>query len=617
MESSGKIDTTNSNLILEGDETEQKLWNGLIEKRRNYLKEDKSERENIYRKRRDFIVGDQYKYSNIEGIQKKEKKGHANAVYNYAGKSITKIAYSLANNPPSITFPIDSIYKPDDVDYNAEEIRTQSTEDFVEMVFRFNHFWKRGYRRAVFNQVGIGDAFIKVYPINNGTKEEPNWSIKIVNQEKVENLLVGWRGDDNREFDYVIAEEDRSVQSIEEEFGIKVPASAIQTEGLKDSGGGGHANNNQWKKNSSDKLTPSGKNSVPTVKLQEYDDENIYAIRIAGELVQLIHKDGENFPKMKFWVPIENIPNPGSNWSISDVDYVMDANVELNEASNEERDLIRVGTGTKYVATNLDEFNPEDMKPGSGQVIFISSNPDNPSKLEPLSVNVNNYPADSYLTRIKKHIHDMTVPEVTFGSAGGDSGRSKAIDYQTFVDLTIFKRDAWELALIEICEKIQYLGYFLFKHEFLTDPKTGEYKYRYPQFDWTDIVPTTSSEKIVNVLNKFQMGLPFKEVYKELEYRDVDAIISEMKKEAQDPDLMAFRAKLFTLTQGIMQAQAQAQAMMPQVTENPNGTSEQPTLTSDQNTGAMPMSARGGTTSASTAEGQIATQRQNLTAAGQ
>ncbi len=621
------LDLSNSKLILDGTEEQQSAWSEKIDTRAKVLETDKLDRESVYKVRRDFYVGNQAKYTNIVGLQAKEKKGHANAVINYAGKTAAKIAYSLTNNPPNITYPVDPNYKPIAPNYTTEESRTQASEDFNDEVLRRNKFWKRGYRKGVFNQVVVGDFAIKIYPYKD--PESGEWDIKVVAMEKMENLLVGWRTDDTREYDYVIADDLRSVQSVESEWGIKVPAEAITKVNAEQLSNGGHSQNQEWgTKNvglGGRNVLPTGKNMIPAVRVREYDDENVYAIKIGDELVQLVFKDGKTYPKMSFWVLGENIPNPGSHWSISDLDYLIDVNIELNEASNEERDYIRVGANTKYVAYNMNEFDPESVKTGSGGVIFVDS-PNGDSKFEVLQSNVNTYPADSFLNRMKKHIHDLGVPEVTYGASGISSGRSKAIDYQSLVDLTIFKRDTWEIVMEEISEKIQRLGYFYFKSDFFTDAETNKFKVRRPEFDWDDIIPTTQADKVVNVLNKVQMGLPFRLAFKELNYRDVEAVIDEMKKEASDPDLMLYRSKLWGLTKGVALAQNELGQTVPANPAGPTGAvtpdnsgDQQPTLTPNQNDGTpsnLPVSARGGTTSVSTPNGVLAQQNQNNLAAG-
>lgn len=618
-----KLDLKQSNLVLEGTPQEQSEWNKKIQDRLEVLSPDRDKRKRIYRIRKDFYTGDQSTYTTIIGLTVKEKKGHANAVMNYAGKTSAKIGYALANNPPKLTVPARKVQS----EVRAIEAdRAQGVEDFIDTVFTNNRFWKGGYRRSSFNQVVNADFAIKLYPYNSGTKDEPVWEFKVINHERMENLLVGWRGDDPTQFDYVIVDEMRSIQSIKDEYGIVVPESLATTASdQKDaSGNSSHNNNNQWGTkgpNSAARVSlPDGQSNVPTIRFIEYDDENVYALKIGTQIVQLIFKDGKTFPKMKFWRIGHNIPNPGSPWSISDIDYLVDPQTELNEASNEERDYIRVGANQKYVAYNMTDFNPESIRTGSGGVIFVNS-PDGTARFEPLQTNVNSFPIDSYLSRVQNHLHDLGLPKVSYGASGADSGRSKAIDYQTMVDLVVFKRDAWELVLDEVCELIQIMGNFFFPElNIFKDPQTGGFVVRHVEFDWTDILPVTQADKVVNVINKVQMGLPFKEAYKELGYRDVDAIISAMKEEARDPELMEFRSKMWQLTAGILAAQQNAMAV--------NGSTEQmdspvnqagPTLTQSQNQGrssSLPVSQQGGTTAYSSMAGNLGRMRQNATAGG-
>jgi len=625
------LDTKESKLILDGTPSEHQTWLQKISSRREQLRPDQDQRRPMYRMRFDFYRGDQTAYTTIVNLRQKEKKGHANAVINYAGKTGVKIGYAMANNPPNY------IVTPRKVpnDYVAiERARAQATEELLDDVFTLNHFWKGGYRRASWNQVIAADAAVKVYPCNVGSKDEPEWEFKIVNYEKMENLLIGWRSDDPTRFDYVICVEQRSAQSIYEEFGIKVPEKLTKKPDINEQDAGktsSHNSNGQWgttPTGSSKTLLPTGETNIPTTEVIEYDDSEVYALVIANELVELVIKDGVSAPKMQFWVHIPNIPNPNSPWSISDIDFLIDPQTELNEASNEERDYIRVGANQKYVAYNMDDFDPNTIKPGSGGVIFVSS-PDGSARFEPLQTNVNSFPVDQYLERMRNHIHDLGLPRVTYGSVGGDSGRAKAVDYQTMVDLVIFKRDSWELALDLLAEKIQRLAWFyLGKPEFLTDPITNKFVVRHLEFDWSDIVPITQGDKVVNVMNKYQMGLPTRQILKELGYRDVDAIIDEMRREAQDPDLMTLRSRMWNVAPGIVEAQKEAQMeMMGGMQTDMNAPTmpasavnqPSPMLNTSQNAGretSLPMSARGGTTSYTSAGGQVAQTRQNAQAKG-
>jgi hypothetical protein len=604
------LDLKDSKLLLEGEEKDQKIWSKRIADLAQDLEQDRGERKNAYIKRKDFYTGNQGSYSNVTGIIKdtKQKKGHTNQVTNYAGKTTVKIAMGLANNPPKLTTV------PQDVVDDMEVIKAQAVEDFQDSIFdsKINRFWKKTYRRATFHQSEFGDAAIKTY-IENG-------EIKICGHDDLSTLSVGWNGEPG-EFDFVIAETYLTPASVYDRYGIKVNEKALKQNTKDDNKTfGSWDNNNQWATKGNNKATtssPSGKTQLPKVRVQEFDSEDVYAIKIEGELVSLVFKDGETFPKVKFWTIIHNIPNPPSPWSIADIDYLIDPQIELNENDNRSSDHLRVGNVQRYVAYNMNDFDPESIKTSSGQVIFVND-PDGKAKFEPLATNINNFPDDQYHNRKMGQLYDMGLPKVNYGSSGADSGRSKAIDYQSSIDLTTFKRDAWELALQDVCEKIQIFGNFLHGEDvdWFTNEE-GEFIVRESEFDWTDMLPVSASDKIVNIANKVNMiGLSMKTALKELGYRNPDAEIAQLKKELADPDLMILRSKMWPLSQGILQAQnaasMQAQSNGSEVNANPQST---PTLTSEQNSGSKPM-ASAGTTSYSSAQGAIAKTTQNNQARG-
>ncbi len=606
------LDVSGSKLKLEGTQKEQKEWSKKIDARNEDLRQDRNERKQVYTRRHDFFVGNQGDYSNVVGIIKdtKQKKGHTNQVTNYAGKTVVKTAFGLANNPPKLTT------SPLNINDEIETVRAQAIEDFTDSVFqhRENKFWKKTYRRACFIQGEFGDVAIKVFPKDK--------NIKIINHDDMATISVGWNGNPG-EFDYVIAEMLLTIQSVKDQYGIKVNEKAIGTkEQAKDySSGSSWDNNNQWGTKSSARqgqaVLPTGKTAQPRVKVLEYDDIDVYAIKIEGELVQLIFKDDETFPKIKFWTIIPNIPNPPSPWSIADIDYLIDTQIELNENDNRTADHLRVGNVQRYIAYNMQDFDPESIKTTSGQVIFVTD-PDGKSKFEPLQTNINNFPDDQYSQRIMQRMFDMGLPKVNYGASTADSGRSKAIDYQSSIDLTQFKRDAWELGMQEICEKIQILGHFLYPDQDWFLDSGGVFVIRTIEFDWTDILPISQSDKIVNIANKFNMiGLSLKQAYKELGYRNPAALIEELKKELNDPQLMILRAKAWDLSQGILAANAQAATMGQSLNAEGSPNQPNPMLNTAQNSeSSKPMATRGGTTAYSSAKGEVERTRQNVQAKG-
>jgi hypothetical protein len=133
----------------------------------------------------------------------------------------------------------------------------------------------------------------------------------------------------------------------------------------------------------------------------------------------------------------------------------------------------------------------------------------------------------------------------------------------------------------------------------------------------------------VNIANKVNMiGIPLLQAYKELGYRNPEALLEQMKKELQDPDLMILRSKMWQLSGGLQEANQQATmaqgvqtgGLGPEAGAPPGQppTNEStPTLVPQQNSGtAKPMTAKGGTTVFSSARGMIDKTRQNMSAAG-
>ncbi len=603
---------------MEGEPKDQDYYNNLIKERIDALRQDRQERKQVYSRRRDFYTGNQGDYSNIVGIVRdsKQKKGHTNQVINYAGKTVVKTAFGLANNPPKLTVP------PLDQTDPIEAAKAQAIEEYQDSIFddSLNKFWKKAYRRACFVQGEYGDAAIKTYPLGG--------KIKICGHEDMSTISVGWNGNPG-EFDFVIVEMMLSAQNIKEQYGIKVNEKLLgKYEEKEGSSGSSWEDNNQWGTKSSVKMgqstLPSGKTKIPKVKVIEYDDLDVYAIQIEDELVQLVFKDDVKFPRILFWTIVPNIPNPPSPWSIADIDYLIDPQIELNDNNNRTADHLRVGNVQRYVAYNMKDFDASSISTSSGQVIQIDD-PTGLARFEPLQTNINNFPDDQYNQRLMGQIYDMGLPKVNYGASGADSGRSKAIDYQSSIDLTQFKRDSWELALQEVCEKIQVLGNFLLgqKVDWFADAE-GNFVVRPVEFDWTDILPVSQSDKIVNVANKFNMiGIPLKQAFKELGYRNAEAMVEQLKQELADPNMMVLRAKAWQLSEGLLMAQNQAATLaQSNSVETPppaNGAVNQgsPMLTQAQNSeSSRPMAAKGGTTAYSSAAGLINRVRQNNQARG-
>jgi hypothetical protein len=613
-----KIDLALRKTVLEGNKADRESFKKRVQGYINNLSSEQAERKRINAIRNDFLLGNQAQYTNVIGLTKKEKKGHTNATFNYAGRTCVKLYYGLANNPPNIKIPGIPVST---TNLKRESLRAQGVEDFIDHIFYINHFIHHTFPRAVMNQIATGGAGVKVY------YDSKDKLIKVIQKENTNNLLVGWRGDDAASYDFVIDVEERTVDSVEKEFGIKILKSLYETPNTEDettSTGSHHAGEEYATKERTSTQAaaiPSGKTSLPKVKVVDYWDDETNMIMVNDVVVQYVkHTWGFN-P----WEIIPNIHIPNKPWGLSDIDYLIDPQIEYNEASNDERDFIRAAVNIKYVAKNMEDFDPESIKTGSGQVIFIQGDD---SDFSAMPQPVNTFPAESYLTRVKKAIHDLGIPEVAYGTGQSDSGRSKAIDYQSMVDVIEDKRRAWILALNRICERVQILGYKYFPVDFFKNPDSDEFEVRPVELDWSDIVPLTSSERVVNVVNKLQAGaISLATALHELGYKDVDAEIDKLKEEERDPELATIRHKVVELIPGVKEASDEKQQEQLQLAQeaqaNAGGIATppkqaQPTLTTGQNQeGALPMAQPGSSTAFGSPKGFISQMGQNMNEQGQ
>jgi len=598
-----KIDLSKSKLVLEKSKKVHEKWTKKISEYLRMLKSEQSERVKINEIRQDFFLGNQEKYTNIIGLQKKEKKGHANAIFNYAGRTCIKIYYSLANNPPVVKVPGLPV---DSKNAERESIRAQGVEEFLDYVFNRNRFWFSTYPRAVMNQIVNAVAAIKVYydPVSK--------QIKIVQKENTNNLYVGWKGDNSSEYSFVIDRERRSVEAVEKEFGIKIYKSALTSDLLdRTTSPGSHEEGFEYgtgeKTSTQAGIIPTGKTDLPKVWVTDFWDEERNVILVNDEPVQYVEHEWGFNP----WVIIPNIQVPGRPWGLSDIDFLIDPQIEFNETSNDTRDFIRSAVNLKYVARNMPDFDAESVKTGSGQVIYVDGDD---ADFQALPQPVNTFPSDLYLQRIKRAIHDLGIPEVSYGGGASDSGRAKAIDYQSMVDIVEDKRRSWRMGLEEITERIQKLGYTYFPKDFWKNPDTGRLEVRPIELDWSDIIPLTSAERVTNIINKYQAGIiSLKSALSEAGYKDVEAEIEQLKREESDPELAPLRHRVVQLIPGVREA-AQEQA----TETSPPQERATPTLTPSQNQGqTKPMSLAGTRTAFTTPEGFIQTMRQNLEEKGQ
>lgn len=597
----------------------------------NVAKTDLAERESILKKRQDFFEGRHHLWTNVVGQTMKQQDGHIQAVFNYIAKFCQKLHQALTNKPPKIKI------KPRDESDEIETLRAEAVEESILKVFRDNMFYPVVFKRTGMNQIRDGDFEIECKVLDD---EEKGKYIDISWGEDLTKILVGWDDAAGSSFSWIAYRDLWTTSKVMREFGYEadpISDSKIQTEmkgsHLKDQYGVFASSTGRGSQ------VPTGANTLPKARMVDWWGYKVIKgkvkilnlIFVNEDLVQFLVTDYKKIPR---WIGHSFI-SPGKPWSKSFIDDLVDPQVELNDRSGEEGDLIRVGSHQKFLVINMSDFDPDSVRPGSGQLIFLEGeNVD----FRPLPMTISTFPSDSYLNRVTDHLFNIGLPKIAISAGTAPyTGRVGAIQYQPFVDVVDDLRVQWEIVLTELTETIQqyFIDYFPELHPIMrehnTDPQTGEsvegdLTIREIQFDWDNILPLSRSDKVIDAATLRDRGsISLHTMLEEAGFRNPNSEIKKLKKEIKDPEMMTIREKFTQYAPGVVSAQLEAQkaqmAMQEQQAETmglaeqanqPTPKANAPILTSEQNSGR-----RGVLSSTGTPTGQTASLRGNVKNTGQ
>lgn len=557
-----------NNRLLDGTPEERAAAYSVVKNIQEQLAPDAEEREKIYTVRRDFYEGRHHLYSNVVGLRSKERQGHILAVFNYVQRFCFRIQQSMTNSP--MRFKI----VPEDESNEVESIRAEMEENWIRRIFRDNKFNEIILPRNIAIQIRDADFAMKVTVQENmkGDKE-----IKIQHAENMEKLYVVWDDAAGTEFSGVLYRDLWTLDKISREFG-GYKAQPIQMDSAGTSGESSHSD--QYGifagTSASSRKSPTGKmGKLPKAYVNDYwgwfrvvDEEtgekvwkmcNIVCIN--EDVVQFVKTDYEDNP----WVIGHSFDNPGSPWSMSFIDNLIDAQVELNDRQSDEGDMIRIGSNLKYVVTNMPNFDATSVKPGSGQVIFIEGEQ---ADFRQLQTNINPFPSDSYLNRTMDHLFNLGLPKIAIAAGSAPlTGRIGVIQYQSVSDLVDMLRVKLIPVMEGIIKRIQNYSIqffpetrgFMTAHDGDSMQDIGIVK-RDVEFDWDSVLPQSRSEGIVDASNLYDRGAISLKTYLEMSgFRDPHRMIKELKKENEDQELVTIRKQFQQYARGVVQAQIEAQ----------------------------------------------------------
>lgn len=599
------------------------------------MNQEVADRSPILQKRQDFFEGRHHKWTNVQGQVVKQQEGHILATFNYINRFCQKIAQTLTNNPPRIKV------KSKDESNEIETSRAEMVEATLYDILKKNFFFPVIFKKAAINQIRDGDFIIECKVM----KDIKGNRVVINTNEDLLKIKVGWDDASGTSFSFVAFEDLWTLEKIKRDFGYEAePMSDSELEkstpnqgnhlsdqyGLMSSGGG-HS-----------EAVPTGSNKLPKARITDYwgyeiinnEVKVVNIIHINKELVQFVVTDYREIPKFIGHSQLV----AGKPWSMSFIDPLVDAQIELNDRTGEEGDLIRVGSHMKFLAINMSDFDPDSVKPGSGQVIFIEGEG---ADFRPLQMTISPFPSADYINRVMEHMFTLGIPKIALAAGTAPyTGKVGAIQYQPFADLVNEYRIQWEVVMDKLLNTIQQylIDYFPETLPYMTESvydeatqsyTDGEPVIRDIEFDWENVLPLSRSDKVIDASTlRDRSAISLHTYLEEAGFRDPGKEIKKIKKEVKDKELMAALPKFQQFAPGTVRAQLDAQKMQISAQEDqaemvgmsqpeaPKSSTPAPIMHSNQNDGRRGVLSGAGTPSGQTAsaKGAVAQASQNSNA---
>jgi hypothetical protein len=597
-------------------------------------------RKTVINKRRDFYEGRHERYTNVVGLTNKMQQGHINAVFNYIQKFVQKLHQSLTNAPPKIKI------KPKDEADEIETSRAEAVETAVRNILNENKFFSVIFDRCGMTQIRDGDFAIGCQVMEDGKTGK---HIEITPIEDLLKLLVWWDDSSGNSFSAIAFSDMWTLTRIKREFGIdaepyrETEPSGKQGSHLKDQYG---MFSNLGVTSGASNGTVTGEVKLSKAKVTDYwgyevvkgEVKVVNIIFINREMKQFIVTDYEKIPRFIG----RSFVNPGRAWSTSFIDGLIDPQVELNDRTSEEGDLIRVGAHMKFLVVNMPDFDADSVKVGSGQCIFIEGEG---ADFKPLQMPASPFPSEAYLNRVMEHLFNIGLPKIALAAGTAPyTGKVAAIQYQPIVDVVSKLRTQWEIVMEDLVKVIQQylIDYFPESHAFMREHITdelgnssdGQPIVREIEFDWDNVLPLSRSDKVVDASTlRDRHAISISTYLEQAGFSDPEAEIKKLKKEAKDPELLTIMEKFLQLSPAALKATldsqraqaTQAQELQAQSAEAqaaataanpPTPASTPPILNSSQNQDRRGVGSSSGTPTGQTATpaGAVAQTTQNINA---
>ena len=462
---------------------------------------------------RKFFEGDHWSYYDENGVQNRQ--------YNYCRTTILNYTSFLASEPPEDDVP------PRDNTDEIEIARADEVEKILEAV-KLDNDYPVLFSEAVQNQSLLGDCFIfgpYVEWVKVGEKKVPR--VRFKNIKRIENVRIFWTDEDFNEMDGFIFNYRVSVNKAEKIYEEQMRERAISS------------------------LAPSTPQNYSqqtgyqmcTVKI--YWDDNYMLAMVDDRVIDfVIHKWG--------FIPgqlVKNMSHPTRAWGVSDIEDMLDAQVEYNEAASATRGKInQVAIPHIFYAG---EGEPIEYQSGQAQMIKLGLE----DRIFPDPMGASTAPFDTYLDNRKQDIHHLSmISEIFYGGAmtAKATGRALSVLMQGVNNKVKSKQQYWKVAIRRLNANILRLVEIYVPNGKLLIQ--GYYK--------TDIFfPSVLIRNVMEEINKFNMKLQSQ--YTTMKNLGIPSPKEETKimmREWEDTSLMLEISRSPQLRMQIQQMMAQAMA---------------------------------------------------------
>ena len=479
---------------------------------------------------RKFFEGDHWSYFKDDGTP--------NRVYNYCRTTVLNYTSFLANEPPE-----DDVPPRDNLD-EIEIARSEEVEKILQEIKDDNHF-PIIFNDAVQNQSLLGECFIfgpYVQWLGTGKKKRPR--IRFSNVKRVENVRIIWADENFDDYTGFIFHYRVSLDKAEQ----------IYAEQMK--------KRNIFKLGADEPIRYQKETGVPMATIKIYWDDTYMLAMVNERVIDFAIHNWEFVPG----IFVKNAHHDTRPWGISDIEDILDAQVEYNESISSTRGKINQVAIPHVFYSG--EGEPISYEAGNAQMIRIGPE----DKIFPDPMGQSTAPFDNYTLSRKNDIHQLSmISEIFHGSAGlaRTTGRALSVLMQGVNNKVRTKQQFWLVALRKLNANILRLI-----EEYVPDGKKliqGYYK--------TDIFfPSILIRNTMEEINKFNMKLQSQyTTMKNLGIPSPKEELKIMKREWDDTSLMV---EISRNPQLRMQLQQMMASQIAQVLQQLPG--QQPQLTEEE-----------------------------------